>query len=88
MNDHSSKLFQLLSRSEIFKSSDIPSNAKAISINLDIGSLDISNGLEDLEIKNTVIKKTNKVIFLKTIITDNEKNNSQLTRVWSLNETI
>ena len=88
MNDHSSKLFQLLSRSEIFKRSDIPSNAKAISINLDIGSLDISNGLEDLEIKNTVIKKTNKVIFLKTIITDNEKNNSQLTSVWSLNETI
>jgi len=88
MNDHSSKLFQLLSRSEIFKSSDIPSNAKAISINLDIGSLDISNGLEDLEIKNTVIKKTNKVIFLKTIITDTEKNNSQLTSVWSLNETI
>ena len=88
MNDHSSKLFQLLSRSEIFKSSDIPSNAKAISINLDIGSLDISSGLEDLEVKNTVIKKTNKVIFLKTIITDNEKNNSQLTSVWSLNETI
>ena len=88
MNDHSSKLFQLLSRSEIFKSSDIPSNAKAISINLDIGSLDISNGLEDLEIKNNVIKKTNKVIFLKTIITDNEKNKSQLTSVWSLNETI
>ena len=88
MNDHSSKLFQLLSRSEIFKSSDIPSNAKAISINLDIGSLDISNGLEDLEIKNTVVKKTNKVIFLKTIIIDNEKNNSQITSVWSLNDTI
>ena len=88
MNDHSSKLFHLLSINKIFKSSDIPSNAKAISINLDIGSLDISNGLEDLEIKNTVIKKTNKVIFLKTIITDNEKNHSQLTSVWSLNETI
>ena len=88
MNDHSSKLFQLLSRNEIFKSSDIPSNAKAISINLDIGSLDISNGLEDLEIKNTVVKKTNKVIFLKTIIIDSEKNNSQITSVWSLNDTI
>ena len=88
MNDHSSKLFQLLSRNEIFKSSDIPSNAKAISINLDIGSLDISNGLEDLEIKNTVIKKTNKVIFLKTIITDNEKNNSEITSVWSLHAPI
>ena len=88
MNTNSSKLFQLLSRNEIFKSSDIPTNAKAISINLDIGSLDISNGLEDLEIKNTVVKKTNKVIFLKTIIIDSEKNNSQITSVWSLNDTI
>ena len=88
MNDHSSKLFQLLSRSEIFKSSGIPSNAKAISINLDIGSLDITNGLEDLEIKNAVVKKTNKVIFLKTIIIDSEENNSQITSVWSLNDTI
>ena len=88
MNNYSSELFQLLSRNEIFKSSDIPSNAKAISINLDIGSLDISNGLEDLEIKNTVLKKTNKVIFLKTIIIDSEKNNSQITSVWSLNDKI
>ena len=88
MNDHSSKLFQLLSRSEIFKSSDIPSNAKAISINIDIGSLNISNGLEEFEVKNIVVKKTNKVIFLKTIITDSEKNNSQITSVWSLNDTI
>tara|TARA_B100001113_G_scaffold223387_1_gene183386 strand:- start:1152 stop:1418 length:267 start_codon:yes stop_codon:yes gene_type:complete len=88
MNNYSSELFQLLSRNEIFKSSDIPSNAKAISINLDIGSLDISNGLEEFEVKNIVVKKTNKVIFLKTVITDNEKNNSQITSVWSLNDTI
>tara|TARA_B100000614_G_scaffold72882_1_gene64825 strand:+ start:522 stop:788 length:267 start_codon:yes stop_codon:yes gene_type:complete len=88
MNNYSSELFQLLSRNEIFKSSDIPSNAKAISINLDIGSLDISNGLEEIEVKNIVVKKTNKVIFLKTVITDNEKNNSQITSVWSLNDTI
>ncbi len=88
MNDHSSKLFQLLSKSEIFKSSDIPFNAKAISINIDIGSLNISNGLEEFEVKNIVVKKTNKVIFLKTIITDSEKNNSQITSVWSLNDKI
>ena len=88
MNNYSSELFQLLSRNEIFKSSDIPSNAKAISINLDIGSLDISNGLEEFEVKNIVVKKTNKVIFLKTVITDNEKNNSQITSIWSLNDTI
>ena len=88
MNNYSSELFQLLSRNEIFKSSDIPSNAKAISINLDIGSLDISNGLEEIEVKNIVVKKTNKVIFLKTVITDNEKNKSQITSVWSLNDTI
>ncbi len=88
MNDHSSKLFQLLSRNEIFKNSDIPPNAKAISINIDIGSLNISNKLEEFEIKNTVIKKTNKVIFLKTIITDGEKNNSQVTSIWNLNDAI
>tara|TARA_B100001142_G_scaffold170497_1_gene170096 strand:+ start:168 stop:434 length:267 start_codon:yes stop_codon:yes gene_type:complete len=86
MNDHSSKLFQLLSRNEIFESSDIPSNSKVISINIDIGSLNIANGLEDFEFKNTVIKKTNKVIFLKTIIIDSKKNNSQITSVWSLND--
>tara|TARA_B000000437_G_scaffold161460_1_gene118793 strand:- start:391 stop:657 length:267 start_codon:yes stop_codon:yes gene_type:complete len=88
MNDHSSKLFQLLSRNEIFKNSDIPPDAKAISINIDIGSLNISNKLEEFEIKNTVIKKTNKVIFLKTIITDGEKNNSQVTSIWNLNDAI
>ena len=88
MSNHSSKLFQLLSRNEIFKSSDIPPNAKAISINIDIGSLNISNGFEEFEIKNIVIKKTNKVIFLKTIITDCEKNNSQVTSVWALNDKI
>ena len=88
MSDHSSKLFQLLSKNEIFKSSDIPPNAKAISINIDIGSLNISSRLEEFEVKNIVVKKTNKVIFLKTIITDSEKNNSQITSVWSLNDTI
>ncbi len=88
MNDHSSKLFQLLLRNGIFKKSDIPPNAKAISINIDVGSLNISNRLEEFEIKNTVIKKTNKVIFLKTIITDGEKNNSQVTSIWTLNDTI
>ena len=88
MSDHSSKLFQLLSKNEIFKSSDIPPNAKAISINIDIGSLNISSRLEEFEVKNIVVKKTNKVIFLKTIITDIEKNNSQITSVWSLNDTI
>tara|TARA_B100000401_G_scaffold369325_1_gene267965 strand:- start:601 stop:867 length:267 start_codon:yes stop_codon:yes gene_type:complete len=88
MNDHSSKLFQLLSRNEIFKNSDIPPDAKAISINIDIGSLNISNKLEEFEIKNTVIKKTKRVIFLKTIITDGEKNNSQVTSIWNLNDAI
>ena len=78
----------MLSRNEIFKNSDIPPNAKAISINIDIGSLNISNKLEEFEIKNTVIKKTKRVIFLKTIITDGEKNNSQVTSIWNLNDAI
>ena len=86
MDDESSKLFKLLSEGEILKSNEISSNAKIISMNIDIGSLNISNNLEEYNIKNTVTKKTNKVIFLKTIITDIEKNNSQVTSIWALND--
>ncbi|MFL2819577.1 MAG: hypothetical protein ACJZ91_00155 [Alphaproteobacteria bacterium] len=86
MNDESSKLFKFLSKKEIFKSTEIPPNAKIISMNIDIGSLNISNDLEDYNIKNMVTKKTNKVVFLKTIITDIEKNNSQVTSIWALND--
>ena len=63
-----------------------PPSAKIISINIDIGSLNISDNLEDYNIKNMVIKKTNKVIFLKTIITDIKKNNSQVMSIWALND--
>ena len=86
MDDESSKLFKFLSKKEIFKSTEIPPNAKIISMNIDIGSLNISNNLEDYNIKNMVTKKTNKVIFLKTIIIDIEKNNSQVTSIWALND--
>ena len=86
MDDESSKLFKFLSKKDIFKITEIPPSAKIISVNIDIGSLKISNNLEDYNIKNMVIKKTNKVIFLKTIITDIEKNNSQVTSIWALND--
>ena len=86
MDDESSKLFKFLSKKDIFKSTEIPPSAKIISVNIDIGSLNISNNLEDYNIKNIVIKKTNKVIFLKTIITDIKKNNSQVTSIWALND--
>ena len=86
MDDESSKLFKFLSEKEVFKSTDIPTSAKIISINIDIGSLNISDNLEDYNIKNMIIKKTNKVIFLKTIITDIEKNNSQVMSIWALND--
>ena len=86
MDDESSKLFKFLSEKEVFKSTDIPPSAKIISMNIDIGSLNISNNLEEYNIKNTVTKKTNKVIFLKTIITDIEKNNSHVSSIWALND--
>ena len=86
MNDESSKLFKFLSEKEVFKNTDIQPSAKIISINIDIGSLNISDNLEGYNIKNMVVKKTNKVIFLKTIITDIEKNNSQVTSIWALND--
>ena len=88
MDDQSSKLFKFLSEKEVFKSTDIPPSAKIISMNIDIGSLNISDNLEGYNIKNMIIKKTNKVIFLKTIITDIEKNNSQVTTIWALNDQI
>ena len=88
MDDESSKLFKLLSEGEILKSNEISSNAKIISMNLDIGSLNISSDLRGCDVKNIVIKKTTKVIFLKTIITDTKKNNSQITSIWSLDEKV
>ena len=88
MDDESSKLFKFLSEKEVFKSTDIPPSAKIISINIDIGSLNISDNLEDYNIKNMVIKKTNKVIFLKTIITDTKKNNSQITSIWAIDDKV
>ncbi len=88
MDDESSKLFKLLSEGEILKSNEISSNAKIISMNLDIGSLNISSDLKGYDVKNIVIKKTTKVIFLKTIITDTKKNNSQITSIWSLDEKV
>ena len=86
MDDQSSKLFKFLSEKEVFKSTDIPPSAKIISMNIDIGSLNISDNLEGYNIKNMVVKKTNKVIFLKTIITDIKKNNSQVMSIWALND--
>ena len=86
MDDQSSKLFKFLSEKEVFKRTDIPPSAKIISMNIDIGSLNISDNLEGYNIKNMVVKKTNKVIFLKTIITDIEKNNSQVMSIWALND--
>ena len=88
MDDDSSKLFKLLSEGEILKSNEISSNAKIISMNLDIGSLNISSDLKGCDVKNIVIKKTTKVIFLKTIITDTKKNNSQITSIWTLDDKV
>ena len=88
MDDDSSKLFKLLSEGEILKNNEISSNAKIISMNLDIGSLSIPSDLKGCDVKNIVIKKTTKVIFLKTIITDTKKNNSQITSIWTLDDKV
>ena len=88
MDDESSKLFKLLSEGEILKSNEISSNAKIISMNLDVGSLNISSDLKGCDVKNIVIKKTTKVIFLKTIIIDTKKNNSQITSIWTLDDKV
>tara|TARA_B100000029_G_scaffold184041_1_gene181579 strand:+ start:790 stop:1056 length:267 start_codon:yes stop_codon:yes gene_type:complete len=87
MDSQSNKFLQLLINNKI----DILNGEKdlkfsLVSINIDTGSLDVNDNPEDYEYKNEIMKKTEKVIFLKTIILDKNKNISQITSIWSVDE--
>ena len=87
MDSQSNKFLQLLINNEI----DILNGEKKlkfslVSINIDTGSLDVNDNPENYEYKNEIMKKTEKVIFLKTIILDKNKNISQITSIWSVDE--
>ena len=87
MDSQSNKFLQLLINNKIDILNDEKlSKLSLISINIDTGSLDVNDNPENYNYKNEIMKKTEKVIFLKTIILDKNKNISQITSIWSVNE--
>ena len=79
MDSQSNKFLQLLINNKIDILNDEGDlNFSLVSINIDTGSLDVNDNPENYEYKNEIMKKTEKVIFLKTIILDKNKNISQI----------
>ena len=88
MDSQSNKFLQLLINNKIDILNDEKDlNFSLVSINIDTGSLDINDNPENYEYKNEIMKKTEKIIFLKTTIKDKNKNISQITSIWSVDET-
>jgi len=88
MDSQSDKFLQLLINNKIdILNGEKDSNFSLVSVNIDTGSLDVNDNPENYEYKNEIMKKTEKVIFIKTIISDKDKNISQITSIWSVNET-
>ena len=87
MDSQSNKFLQLLINNKIdILNGERDLKFSLVSINIDTGSLDVNDNPEDYEYKNEIMKKTEKVIFLKTIILDKNKNISQITSIWSVDE--
>tara|TARA_B100000029_G_scaffold321716_1_gene314155 strand:- start:916 stop:1182 length:267 start_codon:yes stop_codon:yes gene_type:complete len=88
MDSQSDKFLQLLINNKIdILNGEKDSNFSLVSVNIDTGSLDVNDNPENYEYRNEIMKKTEKVIFIKTIISDKNKNISQITSIWSVNET-
>ena len=87
MDSQSNKFLQLLINNKIdILNGEGDLKFSLVSINIDTGSLDVNDNPENYEYKNEIMKKTEKVIFLKTIILDKNKNISQITSIWSVDE--
>ena len=87
MDSQSNKFLQLLINNKIdILNGERDLKFSLVSINIDTGSLDVNDNPENYEYKNEIMKKTEKVIFLKTIILDKNKNISQITSIWSVDE--
>ncbi len=88
MDSQSDKFLQLLINNKIdILNGEKDLNFSLVSVNIDTGSLDVNDNPENYEYRNEIMKKTEKVIFIKTIISDKNKNISQITSIWSVNET-
>ena len=85
MDDNSDKLLNLLIKHKIeILNGEIDEIFSPISMNIDLGNLDLNKNFEDYKFTDKILKKTNKVVFLTTTISDQDKNTSTITSIWSI----
>ena len=72
MDDNSDKLLNLLIKHKIeILNGEIDEIFSPISMNIDLGNLDLNKNFEDYKFTDKILKKTNKVVFLTTTISLN-----------------
>jgi hypothetical protein len=85
MDDNSDKLLNLLIKHKIeILNDEIDEIFSLISMNIDLGNLDLNKNFEEYKFMDKIFKKTNKVVFLTTTISDQNKNTSSITSIWSI----
>jgi|TARA_B100001250_G_scaffold242673_2_gene208561 hypothetical protein len=85
MDDNSDKLLNLLIKHKIeILNDEIDEIFSLISMNIDLGNLDLNKNFEEYKFMDKIFKKTNKVVFLTTTISDQSKNTSSITSIWSI----
>ena len=85
MDDNSDKLLNLLISHKIeILNGEIDEIFSLVSMNIDLGNLDLNKNFKDYKFTDKISKKTNKVVFLTTTISDQDKNTSSITSIWSI----
>lgn len=85
MDNNSDKLLNLLIKHKIeILNGEIDEIFSLISMNIDLGNLGLNKNFEDYKFTDKIFKKTNKVVFLTTTISDQDKNTSSITSIWSI----
>ena len=85
MDDNSDKLLNLLIKHKIeILNDEVDEIFSLISMNIDLGNLDLNKNFEEYKFMDKIFKKTNKVVFLTTTISDQNKNTSSITSIWSI----
>ena len=85
MDDNSDKLLNLLIKHKIeILNDEVDEIFSLISMNIDLGNLNLNKNFEEYKFMDKIFKKTNKVVFLTTTISDQSKNTSSITSIWSI----
>ena len=85
MDSGFSKLNNLLSYIDLTKEFGFPDAVKLVSVNIDIGSINLDYNPNSYECINKIIKQTDSIVFVESIICDKENNCIHITSIWSLN---